>query len=985
MNSSNVHIDDNHEADGTFMGCTSLSVDEFIETNEKFQPNDLTVFHLNIRGCRTNFLNFSALLSSLPIKFSCIAITETNITSDIDADYHLNGYKCENLYDGHGIKLYIRESLSYKRIEKLTLSNDVIECLSVKINFKYHKDLTIGALYRPHSASVREFNEYYNQHVLSKCRPNQNIIFCGDYNINLGNLLNNGPAEEFSNLMLSHNFCQGITEITRFNDLNSANSTIIDHIWTNFNQPFTTYVLQCGISDHYPIIFHTEFINTNNTTKITFRDYSQQNFDSFINDFPRLWQGYELTLNNVENATTSFTRNLSSIVNTYFPIKTKQIGSKRNLNPWINNDILLCIKKKHRFYNLMRKGVLKQSFYNRYRNLVSYAIKCLKKQYYDNAYIAAKKDIKETWRLLNSQLNKSIKKASITELAINDDGIISTDTRLIANCFSEYFGTVALGLTNRIVSNSIPNAFNNFPTIAQSMFLKRTSSAEVFNIINSFDSKKCDISDIPFKILKAISPHISNYISQIFNLMIIEGHYPDTFKIARITPIHKSGSQTDCNNYRPISVLKNINKVFERLIFNRLNSYLSSNDIIYRHQYGFVANKGTTDACVRVLNAVQSTLRNDEYALTIFYDFKKAFDTVNHQRLLFKLEKYGIRGIPLQLFKSYLENRYHYVNIDGKHSELHPVTCGVPQGSILGPVLFNLYINDLQHYLGESLLTHFADDTTTSKTSTNLWTLYSQTQSCLDTFYRWANDNFLTLNPAKTKYMLFCPRTSECIVPYNLTIGDVSLERVYTIRYLGLIIDDKLKYDTHIAGLSTRLSRAAGISYTISQNLSLEAAKSLYFAFSHSIISYLLLFWGSALDTYLDKIQILQNRNIRNLFANKIEHRNTTDLYYKLNILKVRELFQLELGVSIYKALYLNKYDSITENLRALAWFHNYNTRRINALRLPKIKTASQARHILFAGVQFWNSLPLELQSAPSVHCFKKHLKTHLLGRYAPP
>ena len=365
-----------------------------------------------------------------------------------------------------------------------------------------------------------------------------------------------------------------------------------------------------------------------------------------------------------------------------------------------------------------------------------------------------------------------------------------------------------------------------------------------------------------------------------------------------------------------------------------------------------------------------------------FYDFKKAFDTVNHKRLLQKLYKYGIRGPAWKLFQSYLQNRSQYISIDDKCSDFSIMKHGVPQGSILGPLLFNLYINDLHFYLRAVSLTHYADDTTTLSSHNTLYNLYNNTQQCLDVFQKWAHANLLALNTTKTKYVLFCPRHNECIVPFDLKLDGLSLEKVNSIRYLGLIIDDKLKYDLDIRHVCSRLSRTAGITYTIHSNLTLEAALSLYFSLAQSILSYLLLFWGSTFDSYLENVQVLQNKIIRNLFSQKIVHTNTTDLYYQLNILKIKELFLQELGISMYKAIYLNQYNTLTESMRNLQWSHNYNTRKINAYRLPTVRSSKNARHIIFKGVQYWNSLPLKLRASKSLSKFKRDLKSELLKNY---
>lgn len=221
----NFQSNETHETINAHEGCFSLPIGDFNETGCNFKPSDLTLLHLNIRGCRTNFDDFSSVLATMNVKFSCIALTETNIHSDIDTNYQIHGYKCENLYSKHGIKLYIKDSLSYSRLEHVTIDNEAVESLFIKINFKYHKDLIVGAIYRPHSSTIRTFNEHLNDSILTKLAANKSIIVLGDININMRNI-NSLPVEEFCNLMHSYNLHQGINEVTRYNSLNPANSTM---------------------------------------------------------------------------------------------------------------------------------------------------------------------------------------------------------------------------------------------------------------------------------------------------------------------------------------------------------------------------------------------------------------------------------------------------------------------------------------------------------------------------------------------------------------------------------------------------------------------------------------------------------------------------------------------------------------------------------------------------------------------------------------
>ena len=463
-------FNDDDELIDSFTGCKSLNIDEFNEVCENFRPSDLTALHLNIRGCRTNFNDFVTTLSILDLPLSCFALTETNITEDIDANYKIRGFKCENQYAGHGIKLYIKDSISYNCIDTLTICNDIIECIFVKLCLKYNRDVILGAVYRPHSSSIRTFNNYLNDYVLPKLRPHQTVVILGDFNINLHNFSNDAPINEFVDSMQSYNLSQCISEITRYNNnVNAINSSIIDHIWTNLNRPFTTYVLECGISDHYPIIIHSEFVNTSNLTHVTFRDYSQPNLERFLVDFPGQWYSSNLRLTNATDSVNKFIEWFNNILNLYFPIKTKQLGNKKLKNPWINDKILICIKKKHKFYKLMKEGKLEISFYNKYRNLVNFAVKSLKKRYYNNAFISLKKDMKGTWQLLNELLDRK-QKSQINELIVND--VPSSNPTTIATSLNNFFCSISSELRASLPPHGDSNLFNNLPSKENSLYLR---------------------------------------------------------------------------------------------------------------------------------------------------------------------------------------------------------------------------------------------------------------------------------------------------------------------------------------------------------------------------------------------------------------------------------------------------------------------------------------------------------------------------------
>ena len=288
-----------------------------------------------------------------------------------------------------------------------------------------------------------------------------------------------------------------------------------------------------------------------------------------------------------------------------------------------------------------------------------------------------------------------------------------------------------------------------------------------------------------------------------------------------VKPIHKSGDKKLVKNYQPISTLPNINKIFEKLIYCRLSYFFESTGVISDAQYGFRKSRDTQLAALKLIDCILPAFsNNDTYAACIFLDFSKAFDTVDHQLLLTKLEKYGIRGTAHKLLYSYLSNRKMTVQINNKFSKSVDVNIGVPQGSCLGPLLYLLYANDLQNILCNLTPVVFADDTSLIETSNCLPTLTLKLNYLLSIIIDWSNYNKLSLNKDKTKWMLFRHRSAD--EPKLYMNGEI-IERVDTFKYLGFIIDNKLKHNAHLINLRSRMSRLKYILYKIKLLLSIKA------------------------------------------------------------------------------------------------------------------------------------------------------------------
>ena len=387
------------------------------------------------------------------------------------------------------------------------------------------------------------------------------------------------------------------------------------------------------------------------------------------------------------------------------------------------------------------------------------------------------------------------------------------DPLCIANKVCDYFTNIGPRLANQLPqTEASPMSFlkNKVP---ESIFIAPVTENEVKQISMSFKAGKAvgfdgiDMSDIKPNIEFLAGP-----LSYLINLSISSGTVPDCIKLAKVIPIFKSDCHLEFNNYRPISILPSFSKFFEKIMFNRLVAFLNKQNVFYEHQYGFTPSYSTTLAMIHLVEQISSSIDNKEICAGIFLDLSKAFDTVNHKILLNKLEHYGIRGIALDWVKSYLNDRKQYVEVNNVASAQKTVKCGIPQGSILGPLLFILYVNDISNSSEILKFILFADDTNIFYSCKDIENLENTLNTELEKVSVWLIVNKLSINIKKTKYIIFKTRQKR-ITPHNMLIkvNNETIEQKESIKFLGVIIDESLSWKEHINVIASKISRTIGV------------------------------------------------------------------------------------------------------------------------------------------------------------------------------
>ena len=498
-------------------------------------------------------------------------------------------------------------------------------------------------------------------------------------------------------------------------------------------------------------------------------------------------------------------------------------------------------------------------------------IRTSKKEYYQSYFNDNYNNIKKTWEGIKSLISIHNNK-SLSPVSLNIDNKLNTDPVDIANCFNDYFSTIGSKLAKNIFPSKNDHMHYLKTSNLMSIFLKPASEIEIINLVSTLhNSKASGPFSIPTDVFKLTKHILASPMTDIINLSFITGIHPNNLKIAKVVPIFKNkGSNLQCNNFRPISLLSNINKIYEKLMYTRLYNFLDIHNCIYNLQFGFREKHSTNHALFSITEKIREALDKNNFACGIFIDLQKAFDTVNHNILLQKLNHYGIRGVANSWLKSYLSDRKQYVSINGFESNTQNINVGVPQGSVLGPLLFLIYINDLNVAINYSIVHHFADDTNLLIIGKSLKSIKKRANIDLKLLYNWLKANKISLNSNKTEAILFRHPNKTMNYDLNLKIDGKKIHLTNRVKYLGVYLDPHLNWKPHINELSSKLSRAIGMLSKIRHYVSYNTLISIYYAIFSSHMMYGCQIWGQNGNANRNKISILQKQSFKtNTFQTK--------------------------------------------------------------------------------------------------------------------
>jgi hypothetical protein len=830
------------------------------------------------------------------------------------------------------------------------------------------KEFNIFGVYRP-LESQSDFNTFFFALINKASILNSNSIFLGDFNCDISAPSLPESSETFISEFRSFHFIPVISVPTRLGSNGSV--TLIDHIWTNSMTPYEAGVFPIDVSDHYPIFLSLPgaMLNSEEKIKCKFRCHSGGTLGDLKLEVSRISEQFGVYDGlDAGEACGRFCDLLFAAYERTCPIKTKIISIKRLNNPWLNDELQETINIKHKLYRLSMMDSSYCDTHVYYRNKTTVDIRNAKRKYFGDKFNACQSDIKKTWASINSILkpDKNSKKHE-HEISLKDNDQIVSDPVRVTNLFNEYFTTIADNLARNIPPVNkdpleyVTNTVNSFALLP-------TDPTEILQIIGSFKSKGSNLDTIPSFVFKHVASELSSVVSCLINRSFAEGQFPNSLKVARVIPIFKSGPRDMASNYRPISTLEFLSKVYEKAMCNRLLNFLGKYNLICDQQYGFRANCSTSDAVLRFTDSVYGALNRSKYLIAVLLDLSKAFDTVDYGILFGKLYKLGVRGLALEWIKSYLSNRYQYVCVKGVNSQKLPISSGVPQGSVLGPLLFLLYIDDMNKSSHHLNFVHFADDTTLFLEGDNLNSVYDNVNAELVKVDEWLRCNKLSLNVDKTSFMLFSNRSKE--TDKVVIMRGAPLNRTIESKFLGITIDDGLSFKVHINNVCSKLSMFAGILYRLSCSLPGHVLRKVYLSLVYPHLLYGVEVWGCSSQTQLSRLSALQKKCIK-LFS--IDVSRAEDMYLYNNLLPLDSIFKYFCTLNFFKYFRMNHNRYFLSIINNAQVDHDIPTRfktnnQLNCLRFNLSRCHCSFTH---QSLKLWNALPVEIRSIQSFYAFK--------------
>ena len=946
--------------------CDYMGEDSF-QSLLKHTKVKFSIYHQNIRSLSKHAGELWAYLECLNLKFDVIMLSEIGLKNVHIARSVFNDYKCifktpsDNIRGGVAIFI-ISTFTKYCICDDLDIVMNCnckkcpVESLFIKLNVD--EDYFLGCVYRHPNGNISHFTDALIQ-LNSKIPKSSPLITCGDFNIDLMKIWHT-QIKSYTETLFELGLLPTITIPTRITE---DTQTLIDHIYVRTSKKLNEKTIKTGvlfsdISDHLPTFFLISKINYVKEDRKVIRLYSEKNISKFTSDFEMIDWNNVLSSQDVDESYSVFIRQYTELFEKHFPL-TKLSRARQKDKKWITQGIRKSIVHKNK---LLQRKINRPTTYNinLFKTYNSHLQRCMtsaENLYYLDQFKQKHESNFKFWKTFNNVINPKRQRNSewVSKLRYKDE--IIRDNILISNTFNDFFSSIGEELNNKFPNETDFKKYLKFNSV-ESIYLYPIVTEEIRKeILNLSCKKSCGPDNLPARIIKCTANSVSEPLTHIFNLSIDQGIYPNLLKISKVIALFKKGDKMLPKNYRPISLLDIFDKIFEKLLHTRFVSFLNRIDAFFEFQFGFRAKHSTILALINIIDEIKDNIDNDKYTVGIFLDLTKAFDTVDHSILLQKLPYYGIIGKAHSLLESYLSNRKMYTTINSTTSQLKPIRFGVPQGSVLGPLLFSIYINDFMFCIPKKHSRLFADDTGIFDSDKCIYKAIRQCQSLLDKLSDWFKSNKLTVNVPKCACMIFHGKRKN--VPSDIPIlklNGETIPRVFDFKYIGLNLDPTLSWSKQIVQICTKLNSFFGIFRYLRDKIPTHLKRQLYLTTASPMINYGIEIFGSAAKKYMGKLQSKQNQLLKVLY-NKDWFYNTNLLHSQCKILKVADLHQLRILTFVRKCinketipLFHNYFNFLQEN-------HDYETRNNLILRNVLSRTSTGETRIKSSGCILWNHM----------------------------